>query len=393
MLLSQPLKSTLALALGIVLASCSPRQEPALTSEPGDPLPQIEGTALTQFERGRAVFDSDFGEDEGLGPSFNQMRCSSCHDVPVVGGGGVEVVRKATTTNQAGQCDELRSEGGPLFQSRVTARVLSEGGAVETIPDRATHVATLNPPALYAGGLIESIPIAEIAARADPQDLDGDGVSGRIAGAATGLPGRFGLKSEHGTIRSFVTEALLTEMGVTTSQRPRDLSVNGVPFDDGVADPELSDADVDLIVAFISLLAPVGSRDVADSDSARVIEAGAALFEQVGCAACHTPYQRAGRGAPGGAEGRQFPLYSDLLLHDLGPGAAGHCTPDALPTEWRTAPLAGLRYRAALFHDGRATSVSRAIERHGGEASLALSRYLGLDVSARMQLLQFLSTL
>ncbi|MDH3225288.1 MAG: thiol oxidoreductase, partial [Gemmatimonadota bacterium] len=88
-----------------------------------------------------------------------------------------------------------------------------------------------------------------------------------------------------------------------------------------------------------------------------------------------------------------FRIYSDLLLHDLGPEVAGTCSPLASPTEWRTAPLVGLGLRQVFLHDGRAQRLGDAVELHGGEAARARETFRSLTPSAREQLLAFLRSL
>ena len=238
--------------------------------------------------------------------------------------------------------------GGPLFPQQITSEGRTAGLEIPVVPEHANARARLNAPPLFAGGMIESIPDDILLALADPDDEDPDGISGRAA-RVEGRVGRFGLKATHATLEGFVVEALAAEMGLSTESMPHE------------AVPDVSAAQVASLVAFSRLMSPVGP----ESEGGR----GEGLFASVGCASCHTPYHEAGPTAPAGTDGRRFPLYSDLLLHDLGPEVSGHCTRGASPTEWRTQPLAGLRYRVALMHDGRSVSVEEAIARHGGEAS------------------------
>ena len=303
---------------------------------------------------------------------------------------GVEFARKATRLEDDGQCNELAALGGPMIQGRVTRAASGQGFLPETVPTEATHVATLNPPALFGGGLIQSILAEDLLAMEDPDDLNRDGISGRAVRKSDGSIGRFGLKASHSTLESFVSEALLVEMGLTPPGVDRDLTVGGRHVGDGARDPEVTQLQVDRLVDFVSFLAPAA---VAPRRDAGEHASGSALFGGIGCADCHTPLQTAGPQAPGNAAGHVFPLYSDLLLHDLGGDAVGHCTPDASVSEWRTAPLAGLRYRTALFHDGRVESLERAIARHGGEAAGVRSRYDALSVEDRRRLWSFLSSL
>jgi CxxC motif-containing protein (DUF1111 family) len=112
---------------------------------------------------------------------------------------------------------------------------------------------------------------------------------------------------------------------------------------------------------------------------------GAAVFRDAGCAACHTPALDAG--------GEQARLYSDLLLHDMGPALDDTVVQgSAQGPEWRTAPLWGLADRKRFLHDGRADTLAAAILAHGGEAERARERFRALSAVQRRRLLQFLST-
>ena len=347
--------------------ACSAPSE-LVQGQPGDPLADLSPEDAALFEAGRTLFDQSFTPESGLGPLFNQRRCSSCHDVPVIGGGGVERVVKATAFDPQDRCDVLGEFGGPLFPLQVTAEARAAGLEVPVVPEHANARARLNAPPLFAGGMIESIPDEDLLGLADPEDEDGDGISGRAARDG-GRVGRFGLKATHATLEGFIVEALAGEMGLTTEAGP------------GQTAPEVSTAQVESLVAFSTLLSPVG----AEAAGGR----GEDLFESVGCASCHTPFHEAGPSAPAGMAGRRFPLYSDLLLHDLGPEVSGHCTPSASPTEWRTQPLAGLRYRVGLMHDGRSVSVEAAVARHGGEAAVVVARFRGLGGEEREALVRF----
>jgi len=116
------------------------------------------------------------------------------------------------------------------------------------------------------------------------------------------------------------------------------------------------------------------------------VAAGARLFESVGCAKCHV---RALHGTQG-----EVTLYSDLLLHDMGPGLddkiiQGHAT----GAEWRTTPLIGLRDRERFLHDGRAATLRAAVLDHGGEGEIVRNRFFELDESEQREVYRFLSSL
>jgi CxxC motif-containing protein (DUF1111 family) len=113
------------------------------------------------------------------------------------------------------------------------------------------------------------------------------------------------------------------------------------------------------------------------------IRHGEKLFAAVGCASCHVP----------SLPGQSVPLYSDVLVHDMGPESASFCGIDTTPSEWRTTPLAGLRYHPGFMHDGSAQSVESALRGHGGEASAARNRFAALSPEDREALLRFLRSL
>ncbi len=377
----------------LLLAACAPPPLPS-HGAPGQPLPGLPPDLLARFDAGRALFDIEVGEAAGLGPTFNQRRCSSCHDVPTLGGGGVEPILKSTRWVD-GRCDPLVHQGGDNIQTRATAALQAAGGRGETRPDDATHTTDLTAPALYGLGVVEAIPESAILAGADPDDADHDGISGRVGRTSDGALARFGRKATHATLRSFIEEALLQEMGLTTPAHPRELTINGTPPPpeaDPAPDPEYGPAQIDLLEDYVRLLALPGPGEPGPERAASV-ERGRDVFEAVGCTGCHTPHFTTSDSAPPPLQRREVALYSDLLLHDLGPGWAGICSDSAAPTEVRTAPLAGLRHRPILSLDGRSPTLEDVIARHGGEAAASIRAYDALGSDARNALLSFLRSL
>jgi CxxC motif-containing protein (DUF1111 family) len=379
--------------LALSTATCA-RPPDAPVGEPGDPLPGLDPEQLARFEAGRALFNTDIPPEQGLGPAFNQRRCSSCHDLPSLGGSGVEQVIRATRFAD-GRCDALRDEGGDNVQPRVTELFRSMGGVGERIPPSATHTVDMVAPALYGLGLVAAIPDSVILAKEDPDDADGDGISGRAGRTADGTLARFGQKGSHATIRSFIEGALLEEMGLTTPAYPEELRVGSTPAPAGAdpaPDPEFDEARISLLIDFVRYLAPP-APEAPGGDDARRIEEGRRRFTEIGCAGCHTPQLVTRTDAPAPLAGKTLRLYSDLLLHDLGADWAGICSPSASPTEVRTAPLMGLRHRPLLTSDGRAGTVEDAVERHGGEAAAAAAAFARLSPDRRDALLRFLLSL
>jgi CxxC motif-containing protein (DUF1111 family) len=384
----------LGLVVSAALLACSRAQRDGTAVDPGAPLPDLSPDELAAFATGRALFDRDFTTEQGLGPAFNERRCSSCHDLPTVGGMGGEVVQKVARFEH-GHCDLLLESGGDLLQQQVTDTLRALGFGRELIPRGANAIATIVPPALYGLGLVEAIPDDAILAHADAEDRDGDGISGRPAHMADGRLGRFGRKAGFATIREFVEDALLREMGITSVALPEELRPGGRPLPPGVdpaADPELPEDSITAITTFVQLLAAPAPAAPARSAGRDSIERGARIFRRIGCAGCHTPAFRT-RSEVAALDARTVRLYSDLLLHDMGPGRASVCAPNAAPSEWRTPPLMGLRHRHSFLHDGQAQSVNSAIEAHGGEAQGSRALFRRLPPNEQSLLLRFVYSL
>lgn len=382
-------------ALGLLtLLACDVPSEPT-GGAPGEPLAGLSPAASAGFERGRALFDAEFTDAQGLGPTFNQRRCSSCHDLPTLGGSGVERVVQATRWED-GTCDPLAGEGGDVVQPRVTETLRELGGSGEVVPRGTTHTVDLVAPSLYGAGLLEAIPEALILARADPDDADGDGISGRAGRDARGTLARFGHKATDASLRAFVEGALLQEMGLTTAAHPRDLDINGSRPPEGAdpaPDPEVAETDLEDLLEYVRHLAPPAPALPGSGEDSLSVALGTRLFTEIGCAACHVPSMTTSSPVRPSLDGRTVHLYSDLLLHDLGSEVEGVCGPSASPTELRTAPLMGLRHRPFLMHDAGASNLEAVVVRHGGEAAASRDRFRGLSADARQALLRFLGTL
>lgn len=387
---------SVALATLLLLVACDSAEPPPATAAPGDALPGLSEAQLARFAAGRALFDRDFTEAEGLGPLFNQRRCSSCHDLPTPGGSGSETVLKATRFQPPDRCDTFAARGGDMLQQQVTPTLAALGFAGERAPHGADGVVMLSGPPLYGLGLIEAIPADDIVAHEDPDDRDGDGVRGRAVRGPDGSLLRFGRKASFTSVRSFVEHALLHEMGLTSAAFPEELRHQGMVLPaetDPATDPEIDDATVALLVDYVRFLALPAPERPAFPATADSIRTGEHVFGDVGCADCHTPTMRTSPAAEPGLAGHAVALYSDLLLHDLGEELASICTPAAAPSEWRTAPLAGARHRQSFLHDGRAQSLRAAIAAHGGEAAHARERFAALDPASAAMLLRFIASL
>ncbi len=378
-----------------VAAGCADEGAPPPPVQPGDPLPGLDEAALGRFLLGKAVFERLATPDEGLGPLFNADRCSGCHDSPSSGGTSDRVVVKATRWEEdVGRCDLLRAHGGENIQQFATPALVAAGLGPETIPPSANARAAVLAPTLYGLGLVDAIEASEIARRADPDDVDGDGISGRVGRDEEGRPGRFGRKSEVATLERFVDAALRFELGFSTPAHPVEEPINGVPVPPGadpLGEPEIDARGVALLTDYVRFLAPP-SPVAPTGAAADTIRLGEDVFGRIGCDACHTPALRTGSHAIPALDRAGVPLYSDLLLHDLGPESAGVCGPGAAPGEHRTSRLWGLRYRSAYLSDGRARTLPDAIRAHGGEGAASRAGFEALDPSDREALLRFLGT-
>jgi CxxC motif-containing protein (DUF1111 family) len=377
--------------IGILATACL-RDDASPARDPGEPLPGLAAADVQRFTEGHVLFNKSFTADEGLGPLFNQDRCSSCHDLPVVGGTGVEIVSKATRFTPPNVCDFLIEEGGDNVQERSTPALQALGINRELTPPSATGRSIVSPPSLFGLGLVELIPEADIVGLEDVDDTDGDGISGRAPRLPDGRLGRFGRKSDIATLDEFVETALRFEMGLTTYLNPEEETLNGTPVPphtDPAADPEIDARTLTLLADYVRFLAPPARFTTA----ADTVEQGEAIFNDIGCAACHVARMRTARSEHPAFDRKTIELYSDMLLHDMGAESAGVCGIAASPTEYRTARLMGLRFRTQYLHDGSAGSIAEAILRHGGEGESAARGFERLNELGRNYLIRFLGSL
>ena len=408
-------RGTLLFATLLGVAACdtnAPTGAPPTTNVPALAteavlIPAALGNALRllttaqrrQFEVGRAMFQTEFTPETGLGPLFNAVSCASCHEQPVVGGGGSieeggEDVELHATAFHGGttQCDDLGAVGGQVIQKQLTPAFSAYTGlTAEPIPAAATDSGHRTTPDLFGFGLLDAVPDAEILARADPLDRNGDGSSGRPNRTADGRLGRFGRKAQAATLREFNADAFVMEMGVTNPLNQTEQTIGGLPLPPGIdplPEPEVSLAQLDAVDAFVRFLAPP-PRALLGLLGAR----GAFVFSRIGCASCHTPVLVTGPNPVRALRFKAVPAFTDLLLHDMGPDLADICLGQAQPAEFRTEPLMGLRFATTFLHDGRAATISQAIDLHDGEGLAARNRFVRLTTFERAALLKFLGSL
>ncbi|MCB9679348.1 MAG: hypothetical protein H6737_29860 [Alphaproteobacteria bacterium] len=378
----------------------------------GQPRPSATPEQLATFERGLAVGQHRFTVTEGLGPAFNTVFCLSCHEKPTPGGSAGMYrsffLTGRLTNDGAFLPGESAGNGGGVIRLNYVGE---DFDARPQVPDETTIIAQRNPIPFFGVGLLAEITDDEILRRADPDDSDGDGISGK-ANYDRGFVGRFGRKSQTVSIEGFIRGPLFNHLGVTTdplsdAQRallPVDSSggQTGALFrlgealrgfgqaaapdgpltdEDGAPDPEMSTDDLFDLVSYAMLLAAPEVEPLNE-----VTTRGRDAFNEARCFDCHTPRLTSPRG--------KLPVYSDLLLHDMGPELAdGLQQKDATGSEFRTQPLWGVAAVGPYLHDGRAKTLHQAIEMHGGEGSASRDRYLAMGEGRQADLREFLLSL
>lgn len=360
-------------------AGLLPPDEPLPSvGEYGGPTHELSEDERLRFIAGRALFDREFGFSQGLGgPRLNGDSCRACHFDPVQGGAGprgVNVMRHAIWSETGGYVS-------PSIGT-VLHKTTSLPGSVNRPESGATVFEHRQTPHLFGLGLIESIPEEAIWARADPDDANGDGISGRIGLTDGGRLGRFGWKAFAPSIAEFVRDAVTTELGMTLPPQPG-LTFGRIHDNDDVPDPEFRLEDAELLTWYLATLGPPPRHE---PENPTLALRGEAVFEEIGCAQCHVPE------LPG--DETPVALYSDLLLHEVLPeGAHGVEEASANTREFRTAPLWGLRETAPYLHSGAADTISEAILSHACEAMSSKEAFEALQAADRDALLEFLDTL
>lgn len=298
-------------------------------------------------------------------------------------------------------------ETASLRRPRYVVRDLSYGDM-----DPATTLSPRMTPPMIGLGLVEAIHEADILSLADPDDADGDGISGKAAvvrDPETGrlALGRFGWKAQNATVRRQSAEAFANDIGISNPLAPAGhgdctpAQTACLDMPDGVqkrlGDTEAPDPVLDLVTFYAENLAVPARRKASFKETL----AGKRIFYETGCIACHTPKFVTRRDARDKAQSFQLVWpYSDFLLHDMGEGLAdGQPVGVASGQEWRTPPLWGIGLtrtvsgRTFFLHDGRARSLTEAILWHGGEAQAARDRFADLEKADRDALLTFLESL
>lgn len=395
---------------------------------PGIPVVWGPSASTAKIDQGRDLFEHEWkmndpkAHGDGLGPVFNARSCAACHFQGGVGGGGdnkhnvatfevhpgksrpaVEcgVVHKFAVERNFKESSKLLAERFPMV--RGLNRVVN--GCTISVPDfNPVRQDSINSTALFGAGWIDRISskaiahnqfVSTLAVAKNDFSLDFSAVQpGRARILPDGRIGKFGWKAQFATLEEFVASACAVEIGLGTPSHPQ-----AKPF--GM--PNYPDCDSDLdgkqfaaLVAFVDTLPRPQICTPIDSAEAARAERGAALFRSVGCAVCHVPDL-------GGVEG----IYSDLLLHRIhhrdGDGTGdGYLPPipdvpfpsrHPAPDEWKTPPLWGVADSAPYLHDGSASTLDAAIQRHRGTATPVTTAFNKLAQEDRKAVIAFLKTL
>jgi CxxC motif-containing protein (DUF1111 family) len=415
------------------------------------------------FRLGNALFKklwvsapSSTQASDGLGPLFNARSCMNCHvndgrGKPPEGGADatsmlLRLSRAAATPEErraiAGaevvnfpdpvyghQLQDLAvpglaSEGKMAIRYTEQPVTLADGESISLRRpvyavtnlgygplDPTTTISPRVAPAMIGLGLIEAIAQADILAHTDPEDTDGDGISGKAAivrDHRTGkiAIGRFGWKAQNATVRDQTADAFSNDIGISTPYQP---DAHGdctkaealcLRMPTGVqkrlGSEEAPDPILDLVTFYSANLAVPARRKASFPETLR----GKRAFYETGCISCHTPKFVTRRDGPDKAQSFQLIWpYSDFLLHDMGEGLAdGQQVGLASGREWRTPPLWGIGLTQTVsghsffLHDGRARNLTEAILWHGGEAQKARDAFASLPRDDRQALITFLES-
>jgi CxxC motif-containing protein (DUF1111 family) len=412
------------------------------------PATNITVSQRGEFFMGNAFFNSPWvvapasaGARDGLGPLFNARSCDACHNNDGRGQPPVKdeqpvslVIQFATPTpgdNNEPQSDpnyganfnpfaigSVPAEGKVRIRHREIAGTYGDGTPYSLLaPEYSfeelaygelaadTKLSPRVAPSVFGSGLLEAVPEAQIMERNDPEDADGNGISGRpnrvwdpLIGGVT--LGRFGWKLNQPSIAHQTAAAFSSEVGMTSSLRPEQICTQAQAACAAApsgGEPEISDQIFAHIVTYQRMLAVPVRRNLESPEVRR----GAKVFADAGCESCHRATFKTDKvdELPWLSEQTIHP-FTDLLLHDMGEALAdGRADFAASGSEWRTPPLWGLGLQhtvnshTRLLHDGRARDVSEAILWHGGEGERAKETFRTLPKKDREALLRFIDSL
>ncbi len=393
------------------------------------------------FNRNWVVAPSSTEARDGLGPTFNATACSSCHGRDGRGRmpgstrePGLLHRLSVTETGEAarpsplygGQLQDRAIPGVPA-EGRVEIELVPVTGewadgepyelmapryrfvdmAFGALPEGTLHSPRLAPP-VFGAGLLEAVPEEALLELADPDDNDGDGISGRLNRLETsgsrpaGRVGRFGLKANAADLEEQIANALLHDLGLTSPLNPTSncppvqTACASAPSGASPGEVEVPAQRFEHLLRYSRMLAVPLARDLDSPSSQR----GFRHFIDAGCGTCHQPTLETGESEIAALSHQTIHPFTDLLLHDMGDELAdGRPDHAANGREWRTTPLWGIGLTEIVtgetryLHDGRARDLTEAILWHGGEAEASRDRFRDLAREERADLLQFLSSL
>lgn len=389
------------------------------------PAANLADEERARFQAGRSPFDFRW-EPPMLGPLFNNNSCLGCHAVNGRGSSQIGMGPTSQALVRVSLTDgEPEVPGGPVpvpgygtqLQDHATVGVpevritlqwietafpLGDGELVGVREPRldvvgftgdampqGTHYSYRIAPPMIGLGLLEAISEDTLRELADPEDADGDGISGRINEVWDPVEqrtrvGRFGWKANNPSLLVQCAGAFNGDIGMTSRIFPEP---------DGMQD--LANQQLDDIAFFASTIG-VPAAAPRDDKAMR----GRSLFSSFGCASCHTPTLETGDHPIAAVAHQRIHPFTDMLLHDMGDRLTDARTDFlAQGVEWRTPPLWGIGLTKMIFpmatymHDGRARTLDEAILWHGGEAMNAREAFRMASAADRAALIAFLETL
>lgn len=369
-----------------------------------------------RFEDNKFIFEEEETVEDGLGPTYNDVGCVTCHQAVDTGAFGQQMEFRAGHLSNGSFVD---NPGGQLIHTRGTdSDVVEHITTAETVRSFRVVLGALG------DGFVECIANQTLQDNVAAQPLAQRGVLTAVPVTEANNTlriGRFGWKAQHASLLSFSGDAYLNEMGITnkfdgfggrsstaadagTHENPAStaegvINVTGPPFDP-VADPEDDGGDVLAFADFMAATRAPGRQNPIPASAGR----GDPLFTQVGCAVCHTrTFTTAAAGTlinggaftvPAALGDKIIHPFSDFALHDVGTGDgivqnAGQSTANLM----KTAPLWGIRARNRFMHDGLSVNISETIQRHAGQATAARNAFNALTAAQRADLLAFVLSL
>ena len=390
-----------AIIAAVVLVQACSKLQPVAPADDELLDGPVEGLSYDQnrqFLAGDVAFNDEiFTSSNGLGSIFVAASCGSCH-------AGDGKGHPFTTLTRFGQTDSTGNQflhlGGPQLQNRALP-----GFTPEQIPAGATF-SKFTPPATTGLGFLELVSDADILSMSDPNDINADGISGVpnwinlpsfISPFANAISQngryihRFGKKAAAYNLLHQTVNAYNQDIGITSTFAPKDV-YSGLDID-----PEVSNQTVHNVVFYLQTLKAPIQRNQNDAE----VILGKNSFIQAGCESCHKQTLTTGFSNIAPLSNKTFHPYTDLLLHDMGPGLNDNYTEGNAKTfEWRTPPLWGLGLspnsqggQYFLMHDGRAKSIEEAILLHGGEAAASKNKFSQMSAAEKNNLLKFLKSL